>query len=112
MRGKIARKMSKYKLDFANIEWEFSPTGSRSKVFEFDGKKVRIVEIKREDEHAEWCQTGHIGFVISGELEIEFRDETVKFKEGDGLAIPAGEVSEHRPRAISEKVLLFLVEEV
>jgi quercetin dioxygenase-like cupin family protein len=112
MRGKIVHKMSRYKLDFANILWEISPTGSRSKAFEIGGKKVRIVEIKREDEHAEWCQTGHIGFVMSGELEIEFRDETVKFKEGDGLAIPAGEDSEHRPRAISDKALLFLVEEV
>jgi quercetin dioxygenase-like cupin family protein len=102
--------MSKYLIDFANIDWQSSPLGSRFKAFELADKKARMIEIKREDQHPDWCQTGHIGFVFSGELEIEFRDETVKFRQGDGLAIPAGQDSEHRPRAISDKVLLFLVE--
>ncbi len=103
--------MNRYHLDFANIEWETSPTGSRFKAFESDGKQARIVEIKRENDLSEWCRTGHIGFVYSGELEIEFRNGIVKFKQGDGLMIPAGEVSEHCPRVISDSVLLFLVEE-
>ncbi len=104
--------MSKYRIDFATIDWESSPLGSRFKAFELADKRARMIEIKREDEHPDWCQTGHIGFVFSGEMEIEFRDEVVKFKQGDGLAIPAGSETEHRPRAISEKVLLFLVEEI
>lgn len=92
------------------MDWESSPLSSRFKAFENEGKKARLVEIIKGAE-ADWCQTGHIGYVIEGELEIEFKDETLDYKKGDGIFIAAGETEEHKPRPISERVVLFLVEE-
>lgn len=103
--------MNEKRLDFSNLGWEYSPLGSRFKAFESQGKKIRLVEISKADQHPDWCQTGHIGFVVSGELEIEFADEVLKFVAGDGIFIASGEVSKHRPKAISKDVLLFLVDE-
>ncbi|MEZ5428015.1 MAG: hypothetical protein R2747_17215 [Pyrinomonadaceae bacterium] len=99
------------KIDFSAIDWETSPLGSRFKAIETGRQqRVRLVEINRADGEAEWCRNGHVGYVIEGELEIEFRDRKIVFRKGDGILIAAGPDEEHKPRPISQKVLLFLVE--
>ncbi len=99
------------RLNFESLEWEVSPLGARFKAFESNGKKIRLVEMSPSDLHPDWCVTGHTGYIISGEMEIEFSEEIVKYKTGDGLEISPGETSKHRPKALTEKVLLFLVDQ-
>lgn len=103
--------MSKTRLDFNRLDWEKSPLGSRFKAFEKNGKTIRLVEISSTCEHPDWCRTGHVGFVVSGDLEIEFADTVEKFSAGDAFLIMSGEDSRHKPKAISDKVQLFLVDE-
>ena len=55
--------------------------------------------------------TGHVGYVLEGELEIAFEDRTERFASGTGFFIHPGEGERHRPKAISPRVVLLLVED-
>lgn len=101
------------KLDFSGLNWADSPDAphARSKTFEKDGKRIRLVEFSQGYEETGWCEKGHVGYVIEGELEIDFGGgERVRFRQGDGIFIIAG--SRHKARPIGKKARLFLVEEV
>lgn len=104
--------MSEKKIDFEKVEWENSSPFLRSKSFEQNGKKVRVVELKKGLDHPDWCETGHIGYVLEGELDIDFDGEILNYKRGDVLFIASGETEKHIPIPKSEKVLLLLVEEI
>ncbi len=104
--------MTRRKIDFSNIEWDSSTLGVRSKAFELSGKKFRLLELQFGLEHPNWCLTGHIGYVVKGELDIIFDDETVNYTEGDAIFISSGEKERHIPKPISEKVILFLVDDL
>ncbi len=100
------------KIDFDAIDWEVSPLGSRIKAVEIDDRKIRLVELRKADGDAEWCETGHIGFVVEGDLNIEFDDKSLNFKKGDAIYIRSGESNRHKPHALTGNVLLFLTEEI
>ena len=46
---------------------------------------------------AEWCETGHSIFVLSGRIRYRFDDQDVEAGPGDMLHIPAGRAHRHRP---------------
>jgi quercetin dioxygenase-like cupin family protein len=102
--------MSEYKLDFSEIEWTEAPNGARFKMFERDGKTIRLVEFAGAFEEIDWCEKAHIGFVVEGDLEIDFGEEKILYTQGDGVFIPPE--TKHKAKHLSEKVLLFLVEEI
>ena len=104
--------MSNKKIDFSSVEWEESSPFLRFKAFEQGNKKVRVIEIKKGFDDPEWCETGHIGYVLEGELDIDFSGEIIKYTPGDILFIAAGQEEKHIPIPVSEKVLLLLVEEI
>lgn len=61
----------------------------------------------------EWCVSGHIGYVLDGEMTIDFNGTIKNYKKGDGLWIKEGESSKHK--AIIKKgkqveLILFEVE--
>ncbi len=99
------------KLDFDDLEWNLASTGIRSKAFEQNGRKVRLLELKKGLEHPNWCKTGHIGYVIEGKIEIEFSGGTEKYSKGEGIFILSGEMEKHIPKPITDKVVLFMVED-
>jgi len=101
----------KRKLDFEDLEWHPASPGIRFKAFQQNGTQVRLLELKKGLEHPNWCETGHIGYVVKGELEIEFSNKAIKYSEGDGMFILSGEKERHIPRPITDKVILFMVEE-
>lgn len=100
------------KIDFDKIDWELPLPGLKTKVFQENGKQVRLLELSKELEHPEWCETGHIGYVVEGEIEIIFDDESTKYKKGDSLYILSGKEERHIPKPLTEKVILFMVEEI
>lgn len=102
--------MSEYKLDFSETEWTEAANGARFKAFERNGKTIRLVEFSGAFEEIDWCEKAHTGYVVEGDLEIDFGVEKVSFKQGDGIFIPPG--TKHKAKHLSEKVLLFLVEEI
>ena len=71
--------MINYKVDFDIIEWESPMEGIRHKIYSFQKKKLRLVEYnKKMPPH--WCEKGHIGYVLQGEMEIKFSEHTFLFE--------------------------------
>jgi quercetin dioxygenase-like cupin family protein len=99
-----------YRIRFDSLDWICPRPGARFKRLIEGDTQVRLVEFRPELSHPEWCTVGHAGCVLEGVLELEFADQTLRFEAGDGLLIPSGEAHRHIPRALSERVLLLLVE--
>ena len=103
--------MASRKIDFDALPWESATPGARFKLFHDGGKRLRIVEFTHEFVEPDWCEKGHIGFVLKGELEIDFRGQLVRYPEGSGIFIAAGPISGHKARAVTPTVRLFLVDD-
>ena len=54
---------------------------------------------------------GHIGYVVSGGLEIDFRGKVVSYPAGSGIFIPPGSAGAHKARSVTPVVRLVLVED-
>ncbi|MCA9264068.1 MAG: cupin domain-containing protein, partial [Planctomycetales bacterium] len=94
---------------FADMAWTDIATGVREKRIESPRHTMRLVEFSPGFIERDWCQKSHFGYVLSGELAIQFRDNTVRYQQGDGICIDAGAESEHKA-IVTEVVILFLVE--
>jgi quercetin dioxygenase-like cupin family protein len=103
--------MGQYKIDFESMEWEEPADGVRFKAYEQDGKKLRLVEFVREFVEPDWCTKGHIGYILEGQMEIDFDGKKEVFGPGDGIFIPAGEEHRHKGRVLTDKVKAILVED-
>jgi quercetin dioxygenase-like cupin family protein len=101
--------LKNYKADFGSIEWEIPFEGVRHKYLDQDGQRLRLVEYSKEMP-PHWCEKGHYGYVISGQMEIEFDYKKEIYKSGDGVILPAGAEYRHKAKVISDKVLVFFVE--
>lgn len=100
-----------FAVNFDELQWESTLPGARFKSFPRDGKILRIIEFTNEFIEPHWCEKGHIGVVLSGELEIDFKDKVVRYPEGTAILIPAGEAHGHKGRSVTPVVRLFLVED-
>ena len=98
-------------IDFDEMQWETPLPGARFKSYARDGKRMRLVEFTHEFVEPHWCEKGHIGIVLNGELEIDFKGKTVRYPEGTAIYIPAGASYGHKARALTPVARLFLVEE-
>ena len=101
--------MERYKIDFESMEWESQEDGVRFKAYEQDGRKLRLVEFSKEFIEP-GCTKGHIGFILEGQIEIDFNGNVIVFGQGDGLFIPAGEKHRHKARVLTDTVKMILVE--
>ncbi len=86
--------------------------GVRFKAHEQGGRKLRFVEFSKDFVEPDWCIKGHIGYVLEGEMDIDFDGNIVHFGPGDGLFIPTGEDSKHIAKVLTDVVRLVLVEDV
>ncbi len=103
--------MKNYKVLFHDIPWESPIPGARLKEYEYDGKRIRLVEFTKELVEPDWCKKGHIGYVLTGEMEINFNGKIVSYEAGDGIFIPSGENHKHMAKVHSGTVQLVLIEE-
>lgn len=60
--------MDPLSIDFDALPWESTASGARFKAFHSEGKQIRIVEFTRELVEPQWCEKGHVGLVLKGEL--------------------------------------------
>jgi hypothetical protein len=102
--------MEASRIPFESMEWQNAAPGLRFKVYRSGNKQMRLLEHSQEFVEPDWCVKAHSGLVLKGELEIDFHGRIVRFPEGSGLFIPAGE--KHKGRPITSSVLLFLVEDI
>jgi len=104
--------MKKYKVDFKTMPWETPAPGVRFKFFEQDGRKLRLAEFTKEFVEPDWCTKGHIGYVLDGQMEIDFNGKVIMFGPGDGLFIPVGEKHGHKAKVLTDTLKIILVEDV
>ena len=71
-------------------------------------QRFRLVEFGEGYEEPAWCDTGHVGYVVSGAFEVAFEDGIRTFRAGDGLAIPDG--MPHRHHRTARTAVVFLME--
>ena len=95
---------------FESLEWQSAAPGLRFKVARNGDKQMRLLEHSQEFVEPDWCVKAHSGLVLEGELEVDFQGRIMRFPEGSGLFIPAGE--KHKGRPITSSVLIFLVEDI
>lgn len=98
-----------YKINFENIEWESPVAGVRHKFVDQGNVRLRLVEYSKElPPH--WCEKGHCGYLIEGRMEIEYQDIKIAYHPGDGIFIPDGPEHRHNGKVLSEKALVFFIE--
>jgi glycerol uptake facilitator-like aquaporin len=99
------------RIAFDEIPWTTAPSGARSKVHKSGAHQLRLLEFTQDLNHPHWCETGHLGYVLEGEMEVAFDGGTIAFQAGDGVAIPAGRALRHRPLARTDRVRMIFLEE-
>ena len=52
-----------------------------------------------------------MGYVLAGEMDVDFSGQVVRFSAGDGVLIPQGEKHRHKATVITDVVRLILVED-
>lgn len=107
----MSNRRTNNKVIFQNIPWEYPLAGARYKAYEKDGKKLRLVEFTEKFIEPDWCKKGHIGYVLNGQMEIDFNGKKVSYEAGDGIFIPPGEANKHMVKVTSGTVQLILFEE-
>ncbi len=101
-----------FPIQFDKLDWQTPLPGVRYKAFRQNGKQLRLVEFTPDFVEPDWCEKGHAGIVLSGELDVEFKNQVVRYPEGSAIFIPSGAENGHKARAVASVVRLFLVEEV
>jgi quercetin dioxygenase-like cupin family protein len=104
--------MEKCKVDFDGVQWESPLKGARYKAIQQGNHRLRLVEFSRDFVEPDWCLKGHIGYVLEGEMDVDFDGDLVHFSAGDGIFIPPGVANKHKASVSTEVVRLFLVEDV
>ncbi len=102
----------KYRIDFKTIKWYNPSIGVKMKSYIHDNKQIRLVEFTKEFIEPDWCLKGHIGYVLEGELEINFSGNKIRYNAGNGIFIPPGSEHKHMAEVISDTVRLILIEDV
>ena len=101
----------RYKVEFDKLEWESPIEGVRHKYIDQNNLRMRLVEYSKAMP-LHWCEKGHYGYLIDGQLEIEYENAKITYKPGDGIFIPDGADHRHRGKALTERVLIFFMEKV
>ena len=97
---------------FADIEWEDDVPGIRDRAQTVDGARWALVEYAERASREEWCEDGHRGFVLDGEMEYEFSDgrDPLRARKGDAFVLPAGVA--HRGRNLAAgPTTMFLIDD-
>lgn len=71
--------MQPFKVDFEALDWQSPLPGARSRAFRSGGKQRRLLEFTSEFVEPNWCEKGHIGVVLEGVLEVDFRGRLVSY---------------------------------
>jgi len=103
--------MEQYRIDFNAIPWQAPAAGVKFKAHEQAGKKLRLAEFGKDFVEPDWCNKGHIGYILEGQLEIDFSGNAVSFKPGDGIFIPQGQKHKHKAKVLTDTVKLILMED-
>ncbi len=101
---------------FRDITWAEDAPGIMACEAEVEGVRWAIVEYEEGASREEWCEDGHRGLVIHGEIRYEFDDdrEPLSAAEGEAFFLPLATrgAGAHRGRNLaSGPTRLFLIDD-
>ena len=101
---------------FGGLEWTDDAPGIRAKEAEVGGKRWATVEYGEGVHREDWCEEGHRGYVVSGEIEYEFDDgrEPLRASQGEAFLLPPAVLGSgaHRGRNTPQtSTRLFLIDD-
>jgi hypothetical protein len=99
-------------IQFDTISWEIANNHVRQKRIVAGDCVVRLLELASGFQEYEWCCKRHVGYVVDGDLRVDFpgRDETLRC--GDGFVLTGGNEGRHKATVLRGPVTLFLVESI
>ena len=77
-------------------------------VARYNDHEVRLVKVEGEFIWHQHPETDELFLVLDGELDMEFRDRTVRLQPGELIVVPKG--TDHRPCARNGEVKLLLID--
>lgn len=96
----------------SDLHWERDVPGIRDRATSVDGARWAMVEYAEGASREEWCEDGHRGYVVDGEIEYEFSDgrDRVRAGTGDAFLLPSGVA--HRGRNVASRpTTMFLIDD-
>jgi hypothetical protein len=105
------------KVPFDEFPWADDAPGIRAREVGVGGARWALVEYGEGVGREEWCEEGHRGYVLRGEIEYEFDDGHVplRAKEGEAFLLPPAPLGggAHRGRNLAPgPTQLFLIDDV
>jgi quercetin dioxygenase-like cupin family protein len=100
-----------YKVDFNSMPWESPMDGMKQKIQTLGNRQVRLVEYAK-DLVPHWCEKGHTGYVLQGQIEVRFEHETQLYSPGDCIVIPGGQGHRHMAKVLTDTVRVFFIEDI
>ncbi|MDJ0946580.1 MAG: cupin domain-containing protein [Kiloniellales bacterium] len=91
--------------------WSKPGADGRVKIFEANGKRIRLLELPPGFNEEHWCLVGHQGYVLKGRFTIIFDDASFDCEPDMAFSIPDG--VRHRSRGSSDsETLVFVVDDL
>lgn len=101
------------RISFEEFMWEHVKDGLEQKVYSADDHRIRLLRVRDTFKEDAWCTNGHVGFVLKGEMQIDFNGRLEHYSGGDGLWIEQGEHAKHKMLIEKGKTVeLVIFEEV
>jgi hypothetical protein len=100
---------------FGQMRWTDDAPGIQAREAEVEGTRWAIVEYEEGASRDDWCEVGHRGYVVAGEIEYEFDDgrEPLRASAGEAFLLPPAPLSSgaHRGRNTARQATrLFLID--
>ncbi|WP_236615643.1 cupin domain-containing protein [Rhodopirellula europaea] len=91
------------------MPWVELAPGAREKRVAHGEGVLRLVEFSPPFTENDWCVKGHNGYVLDGQLSIQFDNRVETLHAGDGILIQTGQANAHKA-IVQQPVLLLLIE--
>lgn len=99
------------KLDqFDGQSWQQISEHAQQKIIDNGEKRVRLLKLAPGFQEQDWCHRGHTGYIIDGQLTLEFENDQVTYQPGDVLLVSVGQP--HKASTNSQPAILFLVDDI
>ncbi len=100
---------------FGSLAWTADAPGIRAREAEVEGTRWALVEYAQGASREDWCEEGHMGYVVAGAIEYEFDDGHVPLRasEGEAFLLPPASLGDgaHRGRNTANGLTrLFLID--
>ena len=104
------------RVPFDELPWADDAPGIRAREVDVGGARWATVEYGEGVGREDWCEEGHRGYVLRGEIEYEFDDGSapLRAKEGEAFLLPRAPSGggAHRGRNLAAgPTRLFLIDD-